>query len=389
MNGTSSPNPIPASFYRGGTSNALLIHRSHLPADQAEWEPILAGALGSPDPYGRQLNGMGGGFSSLSKACVVAPSQRPDADVDYTFVQMDIKSGKQDLSGTCGNMTSAIAPFAIDEGLVAPDKFEENGEFRAMVRVFNTNTEKIIHCNVSVDKATNRFKSTGWYAIDGVPSTGSRIALYFLRPGGAKTGKTLPTGKPTDDISLSNLSTDLGLRRSTLSVTLLDAANPAVIICGDHVGVTANTTPDELDSDVHRLVVLEQIREEGAQMMGLDPRVESIPKLVMVCSPSASDEGVNLVARVLSMRQAHRAIPLTIALNLGVACQIPGTLPHSMVKGVLSAGRVMIGHPSGSIEVGAEMKDGDVDAAVLHRTARLLMKGEVYWQLERRVPLMQ
>ena len=327
MNGTSSPNPIPASFYRGGTSNALLIRRSHLPADQAEWEPILAGALGSPDPYGRQLNGMSGGFSSLSKACIVAPSQRPDADVDYAFVQMDIKSGKQDLSGTCRSMTSAIAPFAIDEGLVPPDKFEENGEFRAMVRVFNTNTEKIIHCTVSIDQTTNRFKPTGAYAIDGVPGTGSRIALHFIYPGGAKTGKTLPTGKPMDDISVSNLSTDFRFRRSTLPITLLDVANPAVIISGDDIGVTPNTTPDELESDPQRLAMLEQIRKEGARMMGLDPGFESIPKLVMVCSPSASDKGINLVARVLSMRQAHRAIPLTIALNLGVACQIPGTLP--------------------------------------------------------------
>ena len=323
---------------------------------------------------------MGGGFSSLSKACIVGPSQRSDADVDYTFVQMDIKTGKQDLSGTCGNMTSAIAPFALDEGLVAPETFEQNGESMAMVRVFNTNTEKAIHCTVSVDQAINRFKSTGAYAIDGVPGTGSRIALLFLHPGGAKTGKTLPTGKPMEEISISNLSTNVDLRRTMLPVTMLDAANPAVIIRGDHVGVTANTTPDELDSDPQRLAALEQIRKEGARMMGLDPKIESIPKLVMVCPPLPSDKGVNLVAQVLSMRQAHRAIPLTIALNLGVACQIPGTLPQALVKGDIGNGRVVIGHPSGSIEVGAEMEYGDVKAAVLHRTARLLMKGDVYWQ---------
>lgn len=117
------PNPLPAAFYRGGTSNALMIHKSHLPANQSNWEPILAGALGSPDPYGRQLNGMGGGLSSLSKICIISPSERPDADVEYLFVQMGIKTGRIDLSGTCGNMTSAVGPFAVDEGLVSPETF--------------------------------------------------------------------------------------------------------------------------------------------------------------------------------------------------------------------------------------------------------------------------
>jgi hypothetical protein len=293
---------------------------------------------------------------------------------------MGIKTGKMDLSGTCGNMTSAVAPFAIDENLVHPVPNDEDGESKATVRVYNTNTDKIIHCTVAVDRETSRFKSTGSYAIDGVPSTGSRIILHFLQPGGSKTGKTLPTGHATEEMDLMRLSSSSHLKNQKLQVTLLDVANPAVIIDGLAVSVKAGITSDELDADQRTLELLEQVRKEGARLMALDPEVESIPKLVMVFSPAADADGVNLVARVLSMRQAHRAIPLTIALNLGVACQIAGTLPHSMLKSSINEGRVVIGHPSGKIEVGASVRNGDVEAAVLHRTARLLMRGEVYWR---------
>lgn len=378
-----SINPIRGAFYRGGTSNALMIQKAHLPNDQSEWEPMLAGALGSPDPYGRQLNGMGGGFSSLSKACIIAPSNRPDADVEYTFVQMGIKTGKMDLSGTCGNMTSAVAPFAIDEGLVCSQGHIANGDcedVRATIRVFNTNTGKIIHCEVAVDKSSGRYLSSGDYAIDGVPGTGSRITLQFLRPCGAKTGKTLPTGEPVDHLDLAKMSTLLSGESGSIQATLLDVANPAVIINGIDVGVQADIKPDQLDADQTKLALLESIRKEGARMMGLDSNIESIPKLVMVFTAPPDSDGVNLVARVLSMGQAHKAIPLTIALNLGVACQIPGTLPHSLFIGSANESRMVIGHPSGNIEVGASLKDGDVEAAVLHRTARVLMRGEVYWR---------
>lgn len=215
--------------------------------------------------------------------------------------------------------------------------------------------------------------------MDGVPGTGSRITLRFLRPGGAKTGEILPTGSLTDYISSSDLDTTLDLTKSSLPVTLLDVANPAVYIYGVDVDLMAHTTPTDLEFDPSKLGLLEQIREEGARIVGLDPMVDSIPKLVMVFPLPSNADGVNLVARVLSMRQPHRAIPLTIALDLSVACLMLGTLPHSVVKGDISGGRVMIGHASGMIEVGATMVNGDVEAPVLHRTARALMKGEVYW----------
>lgn len=153
-----------------------------------------------------------------------------------------------------------------------------------------------------------------------------------------------------------------------------------MIIRGSEVGIDAELTSDRLDADHERLALLDVIRKEGARLMGMDPEVESVPKLVMVFPPPPDSSDINIFARVLSMRQAHRAIPLTIALNLGVACQIPGTLPQLMLKGFIDQGRVVVGHPSGKIEVGATMRDGDVEAAILHRTARPLMRGEVYWR---------
>ena len=411
-----------------------MIQRCHLPTNEADWRPLLAGALGSPDPYGRQLNGMGGGVSSLSKVCVIQVSRRDDADVDYTFVQMGIKDGNMDLAGTCGNMTAAVGPFALDEGLVHPviedgddgDDDDNNnnatGAKTVTVRIFNTNTNKIIHSRFSVEQEQEqdqkqggviwRFKPAGGYSIDGVPGTGSRITLSFLSPGGSKTGRTLPTGHPVDimTLKLGNSGGGSGSSRDSLKleVSLVDVANPAVIIRAADIDVDGNIAPDQLDKDVGKMNLLEEIRREGARMMGLDPSVDSIPKMVMVSvsvsapqpkpnstSTSAEDEdGVDIVARVLSMRQTHKAIPLTVALNLGVACHIAGSLPHSLVRrggsGSTSTSTssrsegttvVLVGHPSGKIEVGARMRDdGQVESAVLHRTARMLMRGEVFWR---------
>ncbi|KIW28937.1 uncharacterized protein PV07_04789 [Cladophialophora immunda] len=311
---------LPATFYRGGTSKALMIQRHHLPADEEDWQPLLAGALGSPDPYGRQLNGMGGGVSSLSKACIIEPSLRPDADVDYTFIQMGIKDGKMDLAGTCGNMTAAVGPFALDEGLIDPavESDVEGSERTVTVRIFNTNTNKIIHSRFAVNHGAKlRFNPEGTYSIDGVPGTGSRITLSFVSPGGSKTARSLPTGNPVDLLTLPHNQEDRA--PLTLRVSLVDVANPAVILQASDAGIDANISPDQLDGNIGKMDLLDAIRREGARMMGLDPKVDSIPKMVLVATPQPTSKDVDLVARVLSMGQTHRAIPLTIALNLGVA----------------------------------------------------------------------
>ena len=182
---------LPAVFMRGGTSKAVVFHARDLPASRAEWEPIFLSVIGSPDPSMRQLNGMGGGVSSLSKVCVIGPPTHPDADVDYTFAQVLIDKARVDYNSNCGNMSSAIGPFAVDEGLVAKPR---DGE--AVVRIHNTNTKKIIVSRFGMDG--DEAAVAGDMALDGVAGTGAPIRLEFMEPGGAKTGKLLPTGKAAD-----------------------------------------------------------------------------------------------------------------------------------------------------------------------------------------------
>src|SRR5215204_705223 len=200
---------IPAVFMRGGTSNAIVFNAKDLPRDRALWDEIFIAAIGSPDPYGRQLDGMGGGISSLSKVCVVGPSSRADADIDYTFAQLSVKEAKVDYSGNCGNMSSAMGPFAVDEGIVQVSGKE------ALVRVHNTNTKKIIWSRFALDE--NQSAVDGELAIPGVSGTGSPVKLEFREPGGATTGKLLPTGNVIDTLDVPGVG--------KIRASLVDAAN--------------------------------------------------------------------------------------------------------------------------------------------------------------------
>lgn len=364
---------FPVSFMRGGTSNGLLIHRNDLPADEGGWRPILSSAMGSPDSYGRQLNGMGSGISSTSKICVVSTSDREDADVDYTFVQVGTKDGSLDMAGNCGNMSSTVAPFAVDEGLLPNLQHRDEGELT--VRMFNTNTSKILHSTFKVGK-DGRYEPCGDYSIDGVPGTASRITLSFLDPGGAKTGKALPTGQLVDQLDLPD--------GSSITASLTDIANPGVFVLASDVGVPGDVHPDTLGSDTEMMARLEVIRQAGARKMGLDPDVQSVPKIVLLSRPSQEAAGrrVNIVCRALSMQQAHKAVPLTLALNLGASCRLPGTLAHQTAVHAEGKESIVIAHASGKLEVGSVMKENKIESALLHRTARLLMKGEVFYTTE-------
>ncbi|EMC96062.1 hypothetical protein BAUCODRAFT_123336 [Baudoinia panamericana UAMH 10762] len=358
---------LPACFMRGGTSKGLLIHRKHLPDDEANWQPILAGAMGSPDSYGRQLNGMGSGISSTSKICVVSPSNRADADIDYTFVQVGIKDGLLDMAGNCGNMSSAVGPFAVNEGITKEMTAADDGS--ETIRMFNTNTSKVLHSTFTVRAGS--FEPSGDYSIDGVPGTASRITLQFLSPGGAKTGKVFPTGSPVDQLELPN--------GTSVKASLTDIANPGVFVSASELGVPGDIQPDALGSDVQLLARLEEIRQTGARKMGLDPNIQSIPKIVLLSSPteSAAANGVNIVCRALSMQQAHKAVPLTHALNIGACCRLEGTLPYQLAANAGGKESVVIAHASGKLEVACTMKEGEIESAVLYRTARVLMSGEV------------
>ncbi|KAI0145937.1 DUF453-domain-containing protein [Hypoxylon sp. NC0597] len=373
---------FPGLFVRGGTSNGLIIERRHLPP-QDEWHTVLPSAMGSPDPYGRQLNGMGGGISSTSKICVVEPSNRPDADVDFTFVQVGVKDGVLDLAGNCGNMSSAVGPVAWDEGLVADQASkvqnvgEKTGYQEALVRVFNTNTSKIIHSRFRVSGDPPVYCHEGDYEMDGVPGTQSRITLSFLDPAGAKTGKALPTGNAVDMLTLPD--------GSHINASLVDVSNPGVFVRIDDLGIKdanpATFTPQSIESDPTLKARLESVRQAGAAAMGLDPKTESVPKIVLLFSDSGS-ANVDIRCLALSMGQAHKAVPLTLALCLGAAANIPGTIP-AQVRVTKAEGcesdPVVIGHPSGTVEIGATVENGHIISADLLRSARVLMKGQVYY----------
>ncbi|KAI1213013.1 DUF453-domain-containing protein [Annulohypoxylon truncatum] len=383
---------IPALFARGGTSNGLIIQRQHLPPLQEQWHTVLPAAMGAPDPvHARQLDGMGGGASSTSKVCVLEPSpsaRGDDADVDFTFVQVGVRDGALDFAGNCGNMSAAVGPVAWDEGLVrgregkvvvvkGQDGDGKGEEYReALVRVFNTNTSKIIHSRFRVSGDPPLYCPRGNYAMDGVPGTQSRITLSFLDPGGAKTGKALPTGNAVDVLTLAD--------GSQIDASLVDISNPGVFVRIPDLGTRyadadpTTFTPQAVEADAALKARLEAIRQAGAVAMGLDPKIESVPKIVLLF-PSPGSAEVDIRCLALSMGQAHKAVPLTLALCLGAAANMPGTLP-AQVRGARDGdGPVVIGHPSGTVEIGATFKDGKVVSADLLRTARVLMKGQVYY----------
>jgi len=369
----------PAVFMRGGTSRAIMFHARNLP-DRAEWDPIFLAAMGSPDPNGRQLNGMGGGISSLSKVCILAPSDRADADVDYTFAQVQIREASVDYRSNCGNMSSAVGPFAVDEGIVRP-----NGD-TAVVRIFNTNTRKIIRSTFPLEDG--RAATDGELAIPGVAGTGAPVRLDFLAPGGATTGKLLPTGHATDRLELRG--------GETIEVSLVDAANACVFVRASDLGLTGRELPEELERDAALMERLQVIRRRASVAMGITKDeaeargVAAVPIIGFVAppmdAPTLSGEPigadqVDLTVRFLSNGQPHRALPLTASLCTAVAANIAGTVVAEALRAG-TGGQVRIGMPSGILTVGAEVsQEGGqwtAHSGAFYRTARRLFDGRVY-----------
>lgn len=369
-------NSIPVAYYRGGTSRALIFHEKDLPASRAEWAPIFLGTMGSPDPNGRQLDGMGGGISSLSKICVVAPSKRAGAQVDFTFIQVGVKNNAIDYAGNCGNMTSAIGPFAIDSGLIDPG----TSSGLVTVSLYNTNTDKIINATFPVSEG--EAVADGEFAIDGVSGTASKIQLDFVDPAGSKTGKLLPTGNTVDIFD--------GIRS-----TCVDVGNPCVFVKAEDLGVDGTMLPDETQVYPGLLQRLESIRRQATVAMGiaktLDEVPPSIPKICFVSRPSShkllsgeqtDDASVDVVVRAISTGQPHKALPITSGLCVSAAAKLPGSIVHECLSSG-SGGRdeLTIGHPSGKLVVGAKYNDsGKLERATVFRTARRLMEGRVYWK---------
>lgn len=370
---------LPAAYYRGGTSRAVFFQQHDLPHDRKQWDPIFRSVVGSPDPNGRQLDGMGGGISSLSKVCVVGKPTHPDADVDYTFIALGVDNPEVDYSSNCGNMSSAVGPFAVDSGLfaVAP-----GGSSSASVRIHNTNTGKIIRSSFPL--VDGEAASSGDFAIDGVAGTAARVQLDFVDPAGSRTGKLLPTGQVQDTFD-------------GVGATCIDVGNPCVFVQAADLGVEGNITPDEITAHPGLLARLNSIRRQAGVKMGLAETLQtvpgSVPKICLVSSPGSNPRAVeqkqtadqvDLLARALSVGQPHKAVPITVALSLASAARLPG----STVAEVASAERVdnagvTIGHASGNLLVGATFdKNGALNAATVFRTARRLFEGRIFWKNE-------
>ena len=372
---------LPAVFMRGGTSNAVVFNQKDLPQDRALWDEIFLAAIGSPDPNGRQLDGMGGGVSSLSKVCVVGPSTRPDADIDYTFAQVQVKEAKVDYGANCGNMSSAMGPFALDEGMVKVSGRE------ALVRIHNTNTKKIIHALFSVDDGLAAVD--GDLAIPGVSGTGSPVKLEFRDPGGATTGKLLPTGNVVDTLDVPGIG--------KIRVSMVDAANATVWVKAADIGLSGIELPEPLEANTVAMQKLSAIRIAASVAMGTAPNVEeaakrkSVPFIGFVSAPQdakllsgetiKADE-IDLTGRVISNGQPHRALPLTVSLCMAVASRIEGSVVSEVLrKGTDAEAPIRIGMPSGILTVAATVRQKDSDwhaeQGAFYRTQRRMFEGQV------------
>ncbi|WP_029059301.1 2-methylaconitate cis-trans isomerase PrpF family protein [Stappia stellulata] len=375
-----SQDRIPAAFIRGGTSKAVVLKRADLPEDKAAWAPLFAALMGSPDPYQRQLNGMGGGLSSLSKVCIVAPPTRADADVDYTFAQVGVTTDQVDFSGNCGNMSSAIGPFAYDEGLVAGPR-----DGTAEVRIHNTNSGKIIVARFPV--RDGRALVAGDLSIPGVPGTGAPVSLDFLDPADTFGRGLLPQG-----LALHRLSLADGYE---VRVTMIDAAVPSVFVDAGDVGGNTGADPAAIDADVALMSRLEDLRREASVRMGLTGDLDAAarrmatPKVAMV-GPAGSYRDLSgtehpagthdLQIRMISAGQAHRAVPVTGALALACAAAVEGSAVAACLPEGADVLNLRIATPSGILSVGA-MRNPDnsgIRSARILRTQRRLMDGHVY-----------
>jgi len=366
---------------RGGTSNAVVFNVKDLPRDRAQWDEIFLAAIGSPDPYGRQLDGMGGGVSSLSKVCVVGPSSRDDADIDYTFAQVQVKEAKVDYGANCGNMSSAMGPFAVDEGLVKASGPE------ALVRVHNTNTKKIIWSRFPLDNG--QAAVDGDLAIPGVAGTGAPVKLEFRDPGGATTGKLLPTGNVADTLDVPGFG--------KFRVSMVDAANACVFARAADLGIKGTELPDEIDANPGLLKKLAAIRIAASVAMGVTKTPEdaakraSVPFVGFVSPPRDSQSltgetliaaEVDITARVMSNGQPHRALPLTASLCLAVAARLPGSVVFDATRPTGDPeSEIRIAMPSGVLTVAATVRklEGQwhAEQGAFYRTQRRMFEGQV------------
>ena len=364
---------IPCTIMRGGTSKAVFLKANHLPQDKEARDKLILEIFGSPDV--RQIDGLGGADPLSSKLAIIGPASRPDADVDYTFGQVSINKPYIDYSGNCGNISSAVGPFAIDEGLVAA-----TGDV-TVVRIHNTNTNKILVAEVPTEDGMA--KISGDCVIDGVPGTGAKIMLDFSDTTGSVCGKLLPTGNPVDVIE-----TSVG----PIQASMVDVSNPCVFIRAKDVGMTGRETPQEVNSNAQLLKLLEEIRAKAAIVFGMAPDVETAsaktPAFPMIAfvAPRESyidfstgrtieKEQIDFLSRMMFMQVLHKTYPGTGTACTGAAAKIPGTIVHEAIPHIDEINTIRIGHPAGVIEVEASFTDNKLSRVAFSRTARRIMEG--------------
>lgn len=354
---------ISASYVRGGTSRAVIFRREDLPADQTKWKAIFQSALGSPDPYGNQLDGLGGGITSLSKIAIVGRSNRPGVDVDYYFVQVEPSTGDLLVDANCGNISSAIGPFAVDEGWVTA------GTEGARVRVFNENSGKLIVSTFNPDAPASEY-----IEISGVAGKAMPITLSFEDPANSMGRGFLPTGNRVDTITLAG--------KAPLRVTLLDVTLPCAIIAATDAGIDGDATYSALTSNAGFVAFMRELRVAASLRMGICDDEQTarnilvnVPDVVVVSPPPQGETGIT--ARFVSCDRPHRAAPVTSSMALAAACLLPGTTAAGLTKSD-DASIVKIHHPSGTLNVTVQLDtDGRPLSTAIQRTSRRIMQGQV------------
>ncbi|MCW5591910.1 MAG: 2-methylaconitate cis-trans isomerase PrpF [Burkholderiales bacterium] len=376
---------IPAVYMRGGTSKGVFFKDADLPADPKERERVLLRTIGSPDPYGKQIDGMGAATSSTSKIVILKKSDRPGFDVDYLFGQVSIDKPFIDWSGNCGNLTTAVGPFSVSEGLVAAPR-----DGIVTVRIWQANTSRGIVARVPVKDG--QVVEEGDFELDGVTFPSAEIALEFMDPGGGEDGDggaMFPTGHLVDTLEVPGVG--------AVKATLINAGNPTIFVEAATLGLRGNELQDEVNGDAKILARLEAVRAHGAVAMGVAKDIEeattkrlATPKICFVSPPqdyTASNgkpvraQGIAVTARIVSMGRLHHAMTGTGAVAIAVAAAIPGTIVHAAVRPGTPSDAVRFGHPSGTLAVGAEARqeggEWKVTKAVMSRSARRLMEGWV------------
>ncbi len=376
---------IPATYIRGGTSKGVFLHLEDLPEAAKQPGPARDGMLlriiGSPDPYGKQTDGMGGATSSTSKAVILSRSTQADHDVDYLFGQVSIDKPFVDWSGNCGNLSSAVGPFAISNGLIDPSRVPENGV--AEVRIWQANIQKTIVAKVPI--SNGEVQETGEFELDGVTFPAAEIEVAFLDPAGE--GSLFPTGNIVDQLDVPGVG--------EFDATLINAGIPTIFVDAKSIGYLGTELQADINSDDSALAKLEAIRAAGALKMGLITELseaetrQHTPKIAWVASPQSYQassgkrieaDDVDLLVRAMSMGQLHHAMMGTAAVAISIASAIPGTLVNRAAGGG-ERSFVRFGHPSGTLKVGGEaiQVEGQWSAvkAVMSRSARVLMEGSV------------